>query len=256
MRILVAACSLGLCMLAGVSPANATIFTITVSGPLTSGVDNTNYFGTGLTNLTGDSAVFTYVINTNLLGSPSFTETGNAIWVYSSVSPTPVNDSPQCPPCSSVPIGISDSVTINGVTLATGLDRQLLDLQYLDPNASGANVFEVTADNKNDPTDDPGIRDYVALTLQTFDNPFFPYLDPNNIGDLSIPECNVDNGDSLLAAFRGADTQDSGFIDLCSSQASFSITEQAPEPMTIALFGAGLIGLGALRRRQKGRKAA
>lgn len=250
MRFLVAACSLGLCLLASISPASATIFTITVSGDLTSGYETDNLFGLGTnTDLTGDAAVFAYVINTSLLGAAEDTSPGQATWIYSDV-PTFAGDSPQCPPCSAVSIGITDLVTINGVTLTTGLDRQILDLEYGNLSSPGENIFEVSGDNKNEPDDLYNLRDLVALTIITENyNTFFGSLDPNNIGGLTLPSCNTDNGDSSVAQFRSDATQDNGYIDLCSAEVSYSVTA-TPEPMTIALFGAGLLGLGALRRRK------
>ncbi len=45
-------------------------------------------------------------------------------------------------------------------------------------------------------------------------------------------------------------------LTACSSRAEYGLQSADPEPGTLALFGAGLIGLGALRRRRKSKSQA
>lgn len=54
----------------------------------------------------------------------------------------------------------------------------------------------------------------------------------------------------LNAAIAGSDSLATIMGDLMTADPS--LTQQVPEPATLALFGTGLLGLGALRRKRQG----
>jgi hypothetical protein len=263
MRSWIGAVSLAACVMVGAPAFADTIITITASGPLVSpvpffgypDVDTNNYFGLG-TDLTGVPATFTYVIDVSQLGTPS-TSSGVSDWVYDDpVAEAGSGDSTT----SSVPIGIYATVTIHGITVTTGRDRGLL---LMTQQVAGEDFLEVITANV---PGDFAFRSLNDLYLDTLSNPFLTSLNPVDLAGLILPACNADNGDTMSTGFIVRNPGDfvgaRGGLDLCGSNTSFSVTETTgpaptpifntpvPEPMTILIFGSGLLGLGALRRRK------
>lgn len=256
MRLSAAAVSLALCVLVGAPAYADEIITIKASGNLGPSVttgpasDADNFFGLGA-DLTGALAQFTWTIDIGSLGTPA-SSAGENDWIWEVPADSAFTLETNT---SLVPLGITGSLTINGTTVSTGLSREVLVLQQ---DVSGADEL-LTYTNTNSTGTFPQ-RNWIDFLAQTFGGNFFiPSLDPADLAGLTLPACNTDNGDNISGDFRyktsTPNTYANGAIDLCGANTTFSVTASAPEPMTIALFGAGLIGLGALRRRKE-RKAA
>jgi hypothetical protein len=201
--------------------------------------DPDNYFGLG-TDLSGQLATFTFTIDLTTLGTPA-TTSDTAEWIWENPNANLYTGETDT---SLTPIGISDSVTINGKTVTAGVDRQLL---FLQDGVDGSDVLQIIANTELLGT--YAGRDYVDLTAVTYQNPFLSSLDPVDLANLVLPSgCN----DQIFNHLTDAETRTyaSGSIGSIGGQCV-----PVPEPMTILIFGAGLLGLGALRRR-KARKTA
>lgn len=259
MRPIAIAATLAASLILGAGSAQASVITISVTGNLTTGFDHDNFLGAGVGSLIGDSATFSYRINTATLGASFSTTPEDKTWLYSD-DPTTSGDLGVV--TSLTPIGISDTITMFGNSYTTGTDRHFLVLEK-----GFNNIPAIVNEDEVYISADIGVlsltpsqRDYVALQLFTENgNSFVPSLDPNDLTQLKLPHCNVDQGDSLTALFRhftglfspnGNPVFDTGSIDLCSG-GKLTVTVNTPEPITIALFGAGLAGAAAMRRRRK-----
>lgn len=247
--------ALAACVGAG-EQAKASVLTVHASGAIaaaTTSLSGGTYFGLASGSFVGAHAEFVWTIDIGQLG-PSTVTPNSASWVYNSALIAPVGLDPIVN--SSSPIGISGKVTINGITLTAGIDRQVL---FLAQNDAGVDSL-ILRTNTSRYAPQPALRDWVDLDVSSLNNFFLTSLDPADLAGISLP-CSRQGGETALARLRrnehfppDAPFSTLGSVDLCAPGSEFSIEiSGVPEPTTFALiFSAlfGLLGSALLRGRR------
>ena len=157
-----------------------------------------------------------------------------------------------------MPIGISGQVTINGITLTTGIDRQVLFLQH---DAAGTDNLAVRSNTARYAPQAARRRDWVDLDINTLNNFFLVSLNPSDLAGIVLPICSgTDVERARLRYYESfppgppAPHFTAGAVDLCAEGSRFSIeiSDEVPEPSTLALIVAGLLSIlsfGLMRGR-------
>jgi len=239
------------------APAEASVIYVHASGAIggyNTGVGTTAtfippsggaYFGLSPGSFVGAHADFAWTIDIGQLG-PSTGANGpnSAQWAFDNPNLAPLDNPFVTSP--GVSIGITGQVTVNGITLSAGVDRQVLYLQQ-----DALNSFVLRTDTWRAFT---FIRDYVDLDIVNGAS-FLASLNPLDLVGLTLTASCSAGGTELarLNHFDGATAvprNTSGAVNLCAQGSTFSVT--APEPSTFALIGAALLslfGFGLMRRR-------
>ncbi|MBP6013207.1 MAG: hypothetical protein KBA31_13350 [Alphaproteobacteria bacterium] len=226
--------------------ADASVLTVHAAGAiindLTSSTGGT-YFGLNPTSFVGAHAEFVWTIDIGQLG-PSTVTPNSASWVYNSALIAPVGLDPIVN--SGTPIGISGRVTINGVTLHAGIDRQVL---FLGHDEAGVDTFALR-DNTSRYAPLPALRDWVDLDITSLNNFFLSSVNPADLAGISLP-CSGRESDRAIARLRyneqfppNGQFSTQGFVDLCAPGSEFSVEiSGVPEPQTLALIVSALFAL-------------
>jgi len=214
----------GTCALAGV--ANAEVIVVaTFQGVITGGTDGIGLFGSQGTDLTGDSYTAVFRANTST-GVSDFTPPFYS-FIYGGerfgVHPT-----------------VSADVTINGVTFHIG-GQAYGDVTTQSLAIGDADQYSDSEDN------DASVYDDISSFSHGF-TPSYSYTVP-----YSYTRQSGDFGNGGFAADDGSLATNASLNPMFVSISSF----ETPEPLTLSLFGASLVGAAAaMRRRRKANKSS
>jgi hypothetical protein len=248
-NLALSAFALAACVGAG-ERAEASVLTVHASGAIvggttsgTTGATGGTYFGLSPASFVGAHAEFVWTIDIGQLGSSTATP-ATASWVYNSALIAPVGLDPIVN--SGSPIGISGKVTINGITLTAGVDRQVL---FLAQNDAGVDTL-VLRTNTSRYAPQPARRDWVDLDVSSLNNFFLTSLDPADLAGISLP-CSRQGGETALARLRynerfppDAPFSTLGSVNLCAPGSEFSIEiSGVPEPNSFALMLSAMFAL-------------
>jgi hypothetical protein len=207
------------CLFLSVAAANASpIQNITFTGNLSSGQDNSKMFGLG-TNIAGDAYSITLSYNPSAFTGDSCGSATTANFCTFTLGAG----------------GLTEAITINSITqtftAATGT---------IAFGTGGGDTIQVQG--SNGVTFSAGLTDSTSLFSSQSDvnNPEL-LLNVTNLA-LSSGSFNTSNGGPLS-------------IGGSPSRITTSLVTSVPEPITLSLFGAGLAGAAAIRRRRKTKKA-
>ena len=198
------------------APAEAQNIQVTTTGVITSGSDPINLFGTGSTNLTGDSYALTLLLSGF---GPSYYSSGNG---------TSASDFDPLTGSVTATVG-GHSVTTQLVNGTTGtLSEDLYDLSASITGLDGANQYT-------------NVSQLISCNSQCVPyadllTPFSYLLGSADFGSDSYTFELSGNPGGETVSFFGAPTD---------------ISYSLPEPGSLALLATGLLGLGVLVRRRR-----
>jgi hypothetical protein len=207
-----------------IAPASADV-TVTYTGTLGVGSDQSGVFGPGNTSLTGDSFTVQYVFDPTL-GDTYSSLTEN----YAKGGTTSANANP----------ALSASVTINGVTVSIGVPNSFGEIYGYNDGSTSEQYHEADYTTSN-------IDNYVYIDLISTT----PSLPASITGPLNYTTGPDDYALGYFQISNGVTGQLAG--GYVYSVSTLTISSGIPEPSTWAMMLTGFAGLGfaAFRRGQR-----